>query len=213
MNNLLRFNKDQLYLVYDFETCNTNLYADNYPWQVGFILCNSEEILEKHNYFIHWDNILSKISEGAKKHTKFNYDVYKKNARPQKEVLNIFNKYLYDKSYLKIGHNIFNFDIFVHNFWQRTNNIKTDFSYLDRSLDSDAVARAWKLGIKKIKNDEWVQSMFKYGSHVQKGMKTNLTDLGKELGIAYDYENLHDALNDVGLNFLIWKQLIYRIDI
>lgn len=214
MNNLLRFNKDQLYMIFDTETCHTNLALENYPWQCGFVITDSERILEKHNYYIYWDNILEKISEGAKKATNFNYEVYKKNARPQTEILDIFESYLYDDKYIKIGHNIYNFDIFVHNQWRKLyNGRKTDYSYLSKTLDTDALARAWKLGIKEIKREEWVPSMFKYGSYIEKGLKTNLTALGKEFGIKVDYTALHDALNDVSLNFLVWNQLKYRIDI
>jgi len=213
MNKLLRFDDQQLYLIFDLETCSTNLSLDNYPWQLGFLIANNKEILEKHNYFIYWDDINNKIGEGAKQHTKFNYDTYKKNARPQLEILDIFEKYLYDDKYLKCGHNIFNFDIFVHNQWRNLNNRKTDYSYLDNSLDTDAIARAWKIGIKSIKRNEWLQSMFKYGSYKQKGMKTNLTALGKEFNIDVDYNMLHDACRDVELNYLIFKQLMYKIDI
>jgi len=213
MNSLLRFNENQLYLFYDFETCNTNLALDNWPWQVGFIVTNHKEVLEKHNYYIHWDNIKEKISEGARERTKFNYDVYIKNAQPQEKVLDIFESYLYDDKYLRIGHNIFNFDIFVHNFWRRVNNRKTNYSYLNNALDTDAIARAWKSGVKQIKKGSWMQDMFKYGDIKVKGMKTRLEYLGPEFGIPFDYNNLHDAVNDVTLNFLVWQQLKYKIDI
>ncbi len=213
MSNLLRFDTNQKYLLWDVETCHTNLALENYPWQIGFIVTDSKEILEKHHAYIYWDNILDKISDGAMKHTRFNYDEYKKHAKPQKEVLDNFEKYLYNPEYINIGHNIFNFDIFVHNQWRRESGLKTDYSYLKNSLDTDALARAWKLGIKSIKRSEWMPLMFKYGSYVEKGMKTNLTALGKEFSIDYNYETLHDAVNDVGLNFLVWNQLKVRIDI
>lgn len=212
-NKLLRFNDNQLYLIMDLETCNTNLCMDNWPWQLGFIVTNGKEILEKHNYYIFWENIQNKIGAGAKKHTKFDYNKYISNARPQNEVLDIFEKYLYNDEYIRLGHNIFNFDIFIHNFWRKVNNKPTDWSYLGKALDTDAIARAWKLGIKSIKSDEWLACMFKYGGYKQKGMKTNLTSLGKELGIEFDYDNLHDACFDVHLNWLIWNQLMHRIDI
>ena len=213
MNKLLRFNDEQQYLIFDFETCHVNLLHDNYIWQLGFIVANNKEILEKHNYYIYWDNILDKISEGAARHTRFNYEIYKKNARPQEEVLDIFEKYLYDDKYIRLGHNIFHFDIFLHNQWRRINKRKTNWSYLNNTLDTDSIARAWKIGVKGIKRNEWLQSMFKYGSYKEKGMKTNLTALGKEFGIEYNYDTLHDGLNDCVLDYLVFKQLMYKIDI
>lgn len=212
-NNLLRFDSEQKYLIFDTETCNTNLLISNYPWQIGFLIVNSSKILEKHNYYIFWDDILNKISEGAKKHTRFDYETYKRYARPQKEILDIFESYLYNDEYIKLGHNIYHFDIFVHNQWRRENKLASNYSYLPNTLDTDAIARAWKLGIKEIKRKDWVQSMFKFGSYAQKGMRTNLTSLGKEFGIDVDYDNLHDALNDVSLNLLVWDQLKYKINI
>lgn len=213
MSNLLRFDEKQEYLIWDIETCNTNLLESNYPWQLGFLVANKNEILEKHNYYIYWDDINNKIGVGAKKHTKFNYELYKQNAQPQDKILDIFEEYLYNDKYIKLGHNIFHFDIFVHNYWRKLNNRKTDYSYLNNALDTDAIARAWKLGIKGIKREEWLQSMFKFGNYKEKGMKTNLTALGKEFGIDVDYDNLHQAENDVILNYLVWKQLMYKIDI
>ena len=213
MNKLLRFNDEQQYLIFDFETCHVNLLHDNYIWQLGFIIANNKEILEKNNYYIYWDNILDKISEGAAKHTRFNYEIYKKYARPQEEVLDIFEKYLYDDKYIRLGHNIFHFDIFLHNQWRRINKRKTNWSYLNNTLDTDSIARAWKIGAKGIKRNEWTQSMFKYKSYKEKGMKTNLTALGKEFGIEYNYDTLHDGLNDCVLDYLVFKQLMYKIDI
>lgn len=213
MNKLLRFDNKQKFLIFDMETCSTNLVLDNYPWQCGFLIADGKQILETHNYYIHWDDINNKIGDGAKIHTKFDYNKYSSNAQPQDKVLEIFEKYLYDDKYIKLGHNIFHFDIFIHNFWRKVNNKTSNWSYLNNALDTDSIARAWKIGIKSIKRDEWLQSMFKYGNYKEKGMKTNLTALGKEFDIKVNYDNLHDASNDVELNFLVWQQLKNRIDI
>ena len=213
MNKLLRFDNEQLYVCFDFETCHVNLLADNYPWQLGMIICNNKEILEKHNYYIYWDDILKKISVGARNHTRFNYEVYSANAQPQDKVLDIFESYLYDNRYLKFGHNLYHFDIFIHNQWRRLNNKESDYSYLNKTIDTDAIARAWKIGIKDISREEWKASMFKYGNYKEKGMKTALKYLGPEFNIEYDYTTLHDGLNDCILNHHVFKQLIYKVNI
>jgi len=215
MDNLLRFDNDQLYLTYDFETTNVNLAHDNYVWQVGFLVTNLKGIVEKHSYFVHWDNMLDKMSAGAAKRTKFNYEVYKKHAKPQEEILDIFEKYLYNDKFVRYGHNTHNFDIFLHNQWRLRNGKNSDWSYLSNSLDTDAIARAWKTGIKQIKRPDWVESMFKYGNIIKKGMKTRLEYLGPEFNIVEDinYDNLHSALEDVKLNYYVFKQLIYKLDI
>ncbi len=213
MDKLLRFDRNQLYLTYDFETTNVNLAQDNYVWQVGFIVTNLNEILEKHNYYVYWDNIKDKMSEGAANRTGFNYDVYIKNAKPQEEILGIFEKYLYDDRFIRYGHNTHNFDIFLHNQWRIRNGLKSNWSYLENSLDTDAIARAWRKGIKEIKRNEWFESMLRYGNIIQKGMKTRLEYLGPEFDIKVDYSKLHDATVDVEINYGVFKQLINKIDI
>ena len=215
MDKLLRFDNNQLYLTFDFETTNTNLALDNYVWQVGFLVSNLQGIIEKHSYFVYWDNILDKMSEGAAKRTGFNYEVYKKEAKPQAEILDIFERYLYDDRFIRYGHTVYNFDIFLHNQWRLRNGKKTDWSYLPLTLDTDAMARAWKRGVKSISRENWAESMFKYGNIIEKGMKTRLEYLGPEFNIKedIDYTHLHSALEDVKLNYYVFKQLIYKIDI
>jgi hypothetical protein len=213
MDKLLRFDEKQLYLTYDFETTNINLAIDNYVWQVGFIVTDLNQIIEKHNYYVLWDNIREKMSKGAAERTGFNYDIYIKNAKPQEEILEIFEKYLYNDSFIRYGHNTHNFDIFLHNQWRLRNGQKSNWSYLPYSLDTDAIARAWKIGIKSIKQNEWTEAMFRYGNIIRRGMKTRLEYLGPEFGIEYDYTTLHDGLNDCILDYYIFKRLIYKLDI
>ena len=48
---------------------------------------------------------------------------------------------------------------------------------------------------------------------IKKGVKTNLTALGKEFEIDVDYNNLHDAVNDLILNIKVWDKLKWQIEI
>ena len=56
---------------------------------------------------------------------------------------------------------------------------------------------------------------FQHRMHYKRvrGVKTNQTALGKEFKIDVDYNNLHDAMNDLELNLQIWNQLKWRIEI
>ena len=55
---LLRFRKDQKYLIFDYETCNLNLVAgDNKPWQLAFIVAQGDKVLEKQDYWLKWDDL------------------------------------------------------------------------------------------------------------------------------------------------------------
>ena len=55
--------------------------------------------------------------------------------------------------------------------------------------------------------------MFRFANYVEKGLKTNLTALGKEFRINVDYENLHRGGNDIKLNMLVWDKLKLIIEI
>jgi len=184
----------------------------NRPWQMSYLVGKGNEILDIKEYYIWWDDLW--VSDGAARATRFNYEFYKQNAKPQNEILPEFEKYLYDDKFIKIAHNGFNFDIYVHNQWRKNNGLSSNWSYLHRLLDTDALARAWKIGVKSISPNEWPISMIKYGGYIQKGMRTNLTALGKEFNITdVDYNNLHNACEDVKLTFKVWNQLKFKIDI
>ncbi len=209
-NNLLRF-ENNLYLLADFETENLNLCQQNRPWNLGFILFNNKEILEKHSYYIWWDDL--KMSDGAAKATRFNYENYKRKAKPQKEVYDIWQKYLYRDDLIKVMHNGINFDAYIEQIWRHENQLKTNYNFLNNFIDTNSLAKAWKLGIKSIKREEWLENWYKYANYVRKGLKSSLTVLSKDLSIPFDLETLHDASNDCILNKLIFEQLIYKIDI
>ena len=52
-DELIRFKKDQKFLVFDYETCNLNLGSfNNKPWQIGYIICDKNKILERYNFLI-----------------------------------------------------------------------------------------------------------------------------------------------------------------
>lgn len=210
MNNLLRFS-DNLYLLGDFETENLNVCQNNRPWNLGFILFNNKEILEKHSYYIWWDDL--NISEGAAKATRFNYDEYKKKARPQKEIYDIWQKYLYNNEFIRIFHNGIAFDAYIEQIWRNSNGLGKNYSFLQNFIDTNSLAKSIKLGQKEIARKDWLQTWYKYSNYNEKGLKTSLTTLGKEFNIDFDYENLHQAENDCLLNRLIFQQLIHKIDI
>ena len=91
---LLRFNKKQKYLVFDFETCSLNLAsAANKPWQLAFMAYEGDKLIESADYYIYWDNL--KLSEGARRVTGFSDSNYKKRAHPPEKILDHFEKYLY----------------------------------------------------------------------------------------------------------------------
>ena len=210
MNNLLRFS-NEVFCVSDYETESLNLLQDNRPWNLGFVLFDNRKILDRQSFYIWWEDL--NISEGAARATRFNYDEYKRKAKPQQEIWEIWKKYLYNKDLIHIQHNGIMFDSYITQIWRAQNNLGRDYSFLNSYIDTNSLAKAWKLGLKSIKRKDWLQTWYKYGNYNEKGLKTNLTTLGKELNINFDYNNLHQAENDCLLNRLIFQQLIYKIDI
>ena len=102
---LLRFNKKQKYMFFDYETCNLNLVSEqNKPWQLAFIVTDLSKVTDKADYLVRWKNL--KVSKEAAKITGFNKAKYEKNNVCAEKVLTHFEKYLYDDSIIKVGHNI-----------------------------------------------------------------------------------------------------------
>jgi len=153
---LLRFKKDQKYVVFDFETCSLNLVSeDNKPWQLAFMVYKGSKLIESHDYYIHWDDL--KLSDGARKVTGFSDSKYKKNAKDSGLVLDHFERYLYDPEYIKLGHNILGFDIYIHNIYRKLLGRETDYSYLDDCLDTLCLAKAIAKDIKITEDDEFTK--------------------------------------------------------
>lgn len=209
--NFLKDIPSQKYVFFDFETCHLNLQHGNLPWSICYILYQNGKILEEHNHYIKWDNL--PISEGAAKITRFDMEVYKQKAEDPIKILDEFEKYLNDKDIILGGQNLFNFDIYVLKIWREALNRKNDYSYLDRTIDTNSIARAIKKGVKQIKPEERKMMMFRFGNYVEKGLKTNLTALGKEFNIVVNYEELHNSIKDVKLTAMVWEKLKNLIEI
>lgn len=211
MSNFIRFDKTKKFIVFDYETCNLNLVSDsNKPWQLAFLVCSNHSIEKKYNFLLKWDNL--NISDEAKKITGFNYNVYEKKSVCPKEVLTTFNQYLYNENYYIVGHNILNFDIYIHNIHQRLCGLNSNYSYLSRCIDTNCLAKALALDIEFNESNVLYWQM-KLASLRAKGVKTNLMSLCDKYKIDFDPSKLHDALYDIEKNFEVFKKLIWSHDI
>mgnify|MGYP005636759121 CR=1 FL=1 len=130
------------------------------------------KILEKkYDFYLRWDDL--KISDGAKKVTGFKESVYKKRAVDPLEVLNLFESYFYNDNYYIVGHNIIGFDIFIHNTHRLLCGKQSDYSYLNRLIDTNCLAKANAMNIEYDSTDLTLWQ-FKLQKIRQKGIKTNL---------------------------------------
>ena len=211
--DLLRFNNRQKFVVFDFETCSLNLASkNNKPWQLAYIVYQGDKKIEEHNYFIKWENL--PISDEAKKITNFNETKYKKMAVDPEQVLQGFDKFLYDPQYLKLGHNILGFDIYMHNILRKSCGLKSDYSYIESSIDTLCLAKAIKKDMSPPKNkQEFSFWQFKLSSFFERGMKNSIQALCKEYDIDFDAKKLHDALYDIKLNYEIFRRQLWQVEV
>lgn len=208
---LLRFNNRQKFMVFDFETCNLNLCSkENKPWQVGFIICQGDKIQKEHDFLIKWDNL--NISADAAKITGFNKKKYEKEAVEPEKVLDFMEQYLYDPSYIKLGHNLLGFDVYIHSVFRRALGKKPDYSYLNNLIDTLCLAKAIHKNINPPK-EKLLAWQYKLNSFRQKGMKASITALCKAYDLKFDQSKLHDAIYDVKMNYEIFRRQIWELEI
>lgn len=199
------------FICWDCETEGVNLCLSR-PWQIGWNVYHETKLVEEHQYYLKWPNL--NVSAGAAAVTGFdmkNIDLYGKDP---KEVIDLFDKYLYDKSYKLITTNGLGFDVYMHNVSRKNLGYETDYSYLDRLYDNDSLSRAYKSGIKVPENPKsFLAFQYSMSSIIKRGMRTNNAAMAKEFGIVVDESKLHGASYDCTLTFLVFLQLIKRMEI
>lgn len=209
--DLLRFKKNQKYIFFDYETCNLNLNSShNKPWQLGFLIAEGNKIKEKFEFYLAWDEI--NVSKDAAAITGFSKSKYNKLKQDPLECLEIFDKYVYNKEYIIVGHNILGFDVYVHNIHRKLCNLDSDFSYLDRLYDTHCLSRAIKNKIPSPR-DNMLSWQYKLLNFRVKGVKTNLKEMCKVYEIDFDEKKLHDALYDVEKTQQVFNKIIWNLEI
>ena len=195
------------YILFDTETENLNLKSTR-PWQLAYLVFNNGKVIDKKSYYIWWEDL--NISKEAAEITKFNYDIYKKNAQPPEVVWKEFSKYYCNEDYLIVGHNILGFDMPVVRNWARQIKKYYDWSSeLKRYVDTNLLYKAVKLNMQIDKNN-FLNFQFKVRS-IRARIKTNLTTACQENGIDIDTSKTHEALYDVEKNAEFFEKIKYLI--
>ena len=134
-----------------------------------------------------------------------------KEGFPPEEVLPTIMDWLDNADYI-VGHNILGFDIYlIKGFYEFMGK---DYNHLtERVVDTNAIARGIKYGIPYNRKENFLAYQYKIMNTRKKGVKSNLTFLGKEFEIEHNYDLLHDALVDLRLNLKIWNKLKWQVDI
>lgn len=209
MNDLLRFNYEQKYLVVDTETDGLNL-VNTKPWQISWITAKGKQIKSKHDHFLKWDEL--NVSAGAARVTGFEYESYSRKAEDPLKILNEFWEVLSDPSYIVIGQNFLGFDVYAINSWRKWCGLKSDFSYVERVIDTRSLAMAIGIGHKQITKGD-IHSQYRFLNYRDKKIKSSQGYLLKQYNIEHDPTKLHNALYDIEMTFKIFWQQIQQIDI
>lgn len=209
--HLLRFNKDKTLVFFDAETLNLCLNScHNLPWQIGMIKVVGDRWVDQKNFFIKWDTQL-KISDDAARITRYDQKKIDKIGLSPEEVFPTVEEWLNKADYI-VGHNVIAFDVYlIRDYYKYMKKSATNL--YEKFIDTNAIAKGIKLGFPFKNGDNLQEYQYRAYHKKQKGIKTNLTALGKEMSIDHDYDNLHDALVDLELNLKVWNKLKYQIEI
>ena len=207
--SLLRFDKKQKYLVFDTETEGLNLITSR-PWQVAWLIVEGGEILEKHDMFLDWPDL--NVSEGAARITGFTMKEYDRRKENPRKVWEKFSKHLYDKDTFVVGQNLLGFDVYMVNIWRKLMNLGSDYSYVDRIIDTRSLAVAITKEI-PVNKEDFISWQYRLLNHRERGLKTSQAYLLKKYNIDHDTKRLHDALYDIEMNFKVFRKQLFDLEI
>jgi DNA polymerase III alpha subunit (gram-positive type) len=200
---------NQKYLVVDTETEGLNLHSSK-AWQLSWIVCQGNKILEEHDEFIAHKNL--NIPEVVKKMTGFNWDKYNQKSKSLSKVWSKFETYLYDPQYIIVGQNLLGFDVYMLALLQKMLGQQPDYSYLPRIYDTRALAKAYRENLDKPK-DNFLSWQYKIINNRSLKAKVSQGTLLKFFDIDHDESKLHDALYDIKKCFEVFCELKRRMDL
>jgi DNA polymerase III epsilon subunit-like protein len=209
MQELLRFDYNQKYVVIDTETEGLNL-INSRPWQVSWLTAKGSYIQKKYDKFLKWPNL--KVSEGAARITGFNEEKYNRISEDPKKILHDLWSIISDPSYIIIGQNFLGFDVYVLNTLRKQCGEKCDYSYIPRVIDTRSLAMAIGSGYKELERTD-ILSQYRFLNHRDKKIKASQAALLKQYNIEHDPSRLHDGLYDIEMTFKIFLKQIQEIDI
>jgi len=206
---LLRFNKNQRYVVFDTETEGLNLVTSR-PWQIAWLVAQGDKIISRTDRFIHWPSL--NVSEGAARITGFSQKEYEKKSRPPNEVWEEFSQDLFDENNIIIGQNLLGFDVYMVDIWRKGLLEPLDQEYISRIIDTKALATAIAKNIPYTSGD-FINWQYRLLHYRERGLKTSQAFLLKHYGIDHDPKRLHDALYDIEMNFKIFQKQLFDLEL
>jgi DNA polymerase III epsilon subunit-like protein len=211
-SHLLRFDKKKTFTFLDFETENLNLYLPmNLPWQISMLRVQGEKIIAEADFYVKWHRPL-KVSEGAALVTRFNQDNIDFKGTDYRTVVKQTVEWTSNCDYI-IGHNVLGFDLHLLKFMYEMEGVDAS-GLAEKIIDTHALAKGIKLGnVYNSSRTSLVEYQYRMINTYAKGVKTNMTTLGKEYNIKHDYETLHNSLSDLYLNLKLWNKIKWQVEI
>ena len=209
--HLLRFRKDKKLVFIDCETYNLCLsFCHNVAWQISMISTDGTYKKDERDFYIKWDTPF-KISDDAKRITRYNESFFNKNGKEPKDVFPIIKKWLDGADYI-VGHNIIGFDIYLIK--EMYKMFGEDYKHLvPKLIDTNCIARGVKMEIPYKPEEDFTEYQYRIVNTRRKGVRSSLTALGKEFNIDHDYDKLHNAIVDLELNLKVWNKLKYALEL
>ena len=213
MDNLLRFEFNQRYTIFDAETEGLNLYSSR-PWQLSWIKTVGKKIIDKEDFLLRYDDL--NVSEGAARVTGFDKKEYFKNAVDPFFVGQKFLADIADEDVMIVGHNILNFDIYIIQILRRIMGLPPDYSFMNRLLDTRPLFFAVTEGMQKPDDESLIEWQYKILNMPEIRRRRGITSLPamlKYFDIPYEEDKLHDSLYDIELTAKCLFDVLNKLDI
>ena len=114
--------------------------------------------------------------------------------------------------YKIVGHNLLNFDVYIVNVWRKLLRLTSDYSFVDRIIDTRSIATAIAKNI-PVDQENFLAWQYKMVNYVERGLRTSQATLLKRYDIPHDPKRLHDALYDITMNYKIFRKQLYEIEL
>ena len=169
-----------------------------------------DDIESSKDFYIKWDTHL-KIGAEAARITRYSQQTMDKRGVKPEDVYPTIKDWLDNADYI-VGHNLLGFDIYlIKGLYEYMGD---DYSHLtEKIIDTNSIAKGIQTDKKYDKKDNFIEYQYRTVAKRVRGVKTNLTAMGKYYNIKHDYNKLHNALVDLELNLKVWNKLKWEIDL
>lgn len=210
-SDLLRYQDNQRYVIADFETEGLSLHHSR-PWQLSYAICTNRQIESIVTKYPLYKDI--NVSDEAARVTRFDKKRYLEMAEDPVKILADFEAVVTDPSIFTVFHNGLGFDAYVWQTMRRLQGKPTDWTYINRMIDTLCLSRAYRHNMTPDRNDflAWQYKMLTLRSRA-KGFGASLGAMAREFQIPYDERFAHDSEYDLKITHQVFVKLIWSLEV